>query len=184
MNEGALGRLVAQTRMLPGNRADLRGVGLPRMADRGGGTPATSPSREEPDAPLAVAELSARVGALLAEMGRRTSERLPATLELAHSAWDQVDSLVLFDLPLRREVAVLRRASRAAADASDAPLAAIGLEAELTLDAAVGLVSILERRLATLARLRLRSETPELVRDGRPFLDVGAALLEAARGWV
>ena len=58
-----------------------------------------------------------------------------------------------------------------------------GLEASLGLDAAVGLAALLERRFAAILRLRLRSATPALTVDGRPFLDVAAALAEAGRRW-
>jgi hypothetical protein len=44
-------------------------------------------------------------------------------------------------------------------------------------------LSLLERRFAGVVRLRLRSERTELLVDGRPFLDVAAALSEAARAW-
>jgi hypothetical protein len=45
-------------------------------------------------------------------------------------------------------------------------------------------VGLLERKLATLVRLRLRADTPALLdAHGRPFLDVAAALSEAAREW-
>jgi len=39
------------------------------------------------------------------------------------------------------------------------------------------------RSLAQLVRARLRSEDPSLLVDGRPFVDLGAALLETARRW-
>jgi len=57
------------------------------------------------------------------------------------------------------------------------------VEALLTIDTTVALLTLVEKRMATLVRLRLRSETPELVPQGRPFLDVAAALQEAARAW-
>jgi hypothetical protein len=34
-----------------------------------------------------------------------------------------------------------------------------------------------------LLRLRMRSNTPELLPDGRPFLDLGRALREVAEAW-
>jgi hypothetical protein len=127
--------------------------------------------------------LRRRMGALLAELGRRLDEALPRTLALATSAWDQVDSLTVVDAELAAEIGRLRRSALALADGQDAAGCAAGLESQLTLDAAVGLVSLVERRLATLIRLRLRTSEPELLPDGRPFLDLGAALREAARGW-
>jgi hypothetical protein len=176
MKLGTLDRMVEQARLLPGEKAD---GGLPRTADR-----------EAPGAPIVVAEplepaaLRRRVGALLLALGQRIDEALPRTLELAGSAWDQVDTLTVVDVVLRDEIRTVRQAARALAVDEDAARRAIGLEAELTLDAAVGLVSLLERRLSTLVRLRMRSDDPQLLPEGRPFVDLGAALGEAARAWV
>jgi hypothetical protein len=44
-------------------------------------------------------------------------------------------------------------------------------------------VTLVERRFASLVRLRLKSGTAELTVDGEPFVDVGGALAEAARRW-
>jgi len=65
----------------------------------------------------------------------------------------------------------------------DAAARATGVEARLAIDAVTGLISLVERRFAGIVRLRLRSDAPELLIDGRPFLDVAAALSEAARAW-
>jgi hypothetical protein len=59
---------------------------------------------------------------------------------------------------------------------------AAALEATLAVDASLGLVSLMERRLATLIRLQLGGGGT-LLPDGRPFLDVSSALSELARGW-
>jgi hypothetical protein len=77
----------------------------------------------------------------------------------------------------------LRRAAVALESAEDAGDRAVGLESHLVVDAATGLVSLFERRLAQLVRARLRSGNAELFVDGRPFVDLGAALSEAARRW-
>ena len=60
---------------------------------------------------------------------------------------------------------------------------AIALEGLLAVDASVALVRLFERRLASLLRLRLRSATPDLLPEGRPFLDLGRALHEVAGAW-
>jgi hypothetical protein len=51
------------------------------------------------------------------------------------------------------------------------------------LEAACGLTTLAERRLSSVIRLRLRSDDQELLPAGRPFLDLGAAISEAARVW-
>ena len=53
----------------------------------------------------------------------------------------------------------------------------------LAVDASVALVRLFERRLAALLRLRMRSVNPDVLPEGRPFLDLGHALHEAAEAW-
>jgi hypothetical protein len=154
---------------------------------------ATSAAASTTDTPAPVpdrAVLRCRVGALLAALAARIEPALRECMERAMRAWDQVDNLTLVDASARAEAERLRRdwrrLHRAAIDGRTAePCAdtAAALEALLTIDAALGLASLLERRMATLARLRLRSPDPNLLPDGRPFLDLAAALAEAARGW-
>jgi hypothetical protein len=170
---GALGDLVAGARSLPGEK---RPAGTrPQLRA------SVAPDGDEAIAPPA---LRARVGALLAELARRLEAALPAALACATRAWDQVDALTLLDGPLRAEAAALGRAAAALAADDDPPTAAAGTEAALTLEAALGLVVLVERRLATLVRLRLRAADPELLPGGRPFLDLAAAFAEAARAWM
>jgi hypothetical protein len=137
--------------------------GLPRALDNDAAPGAL------PDA----GELRAAVGAFLMRLAARVEHELPEELG---KAWDQIDSLVLLDAELAREARRLRSSARALAEVSRAD----GLLAGHTLDAAVGVVMIVERRLATL--VRLRGEAPLLV-DGRPFLDLASLLVEAARAW-
>jgi hypothetical protein len=127
--------------------------------------------------------LRRRVRELLGELAARVDDELPDPLARAEQAWDQVDALRLVDRALGDEVRALQAAARAAQADDDAGARALGLEAQLTIDAAMGLVSLVERRLATLVRLRLRAGGAGLLPDGRPFLDLGAALHEAARRW-
>ena len=193
MHVGGLDRLVAQARALPGaGRAAVAGVseagdptvvsvekapsGWPRAADRG-----VAPDEIEAPSP---SELRRGIGALLQQLGTAIEEALPRTLALAASAWDQADTLAVLDRALVAEARTLRMQARALAAAEEATRRAEGIAAELTLDAAVGLASLLERRLATLVRLRLRAPGADLLPDGRPFLDVGAAITEAARAWL
>ena len=167
----ALERLVEQVRSLPGTDVEL---GLPRAAI--GPAPDAGPSIEP-------AQLRARMAAWLGAMAARLETALPAALARATEAWDQADTVAAFDVELRDEAIALRRAAEALAAAEDVELRAAGLEATLTLDASVGLVSLLERRFAAILRLRLRSATPAWTIDGRPFLDIAAALAEAGRRW-
>jgi hypothetical protein len=90
----------------------------------------------------------------------------------------------VIDDELDGEIAALRRRLSAGGGPAASPgRRAIALEGLLALDAAIALVRLFERRLAALLRLRLRSATPELLPEGRPFLDLGAALREAAGAW-
>ena len=164
-------------------------------------SPRRSTDRRAPRLPartISLFELKTRVRELIAELARRVDASLPETLAQAHGAWDQVDACKLVDKAVDDEVRELvRHAMKLELD--DAPeRRALGLEARLTIDAAVGLCSLVERRLATLVRLRLRDITPEntdeepdpatlaarLLPEGRPFLDLGAALHETARRWL
>jgi hypothetical protein len=169
----ALEALVEQVRSLPGGDSAL---GLPRAAISATPPPAVT-------AALPPAELRARTGAWFAALAARLESSLPGALARATEAWDQADTFVVFDAELRDEGIALRRAAEVLAADEEATLRTAGREASLGIDAVVGLVSLLERRFAAVLRLRLRSATPELVVDGRPFLDVAAALAEAGRRW-
>ena len=168
----ALDTLVAQIRSLPGQPVDLS---LPRAAVR----PHAAVAAE----PLTLAELRVQTAALLARLAERVDATVPNALRLAETAWDQADAFVVFDDELRQQtLALAATADLLAADEDDVTRAA-GVEARLAIDSAVGLVALVERRFAALVRLRLRSATPELMIDGKPFLDVAAALAEASRRW-
>jgi hypothetical protein len=102
----------------------------------------------------------------------------------ATEAWDQADAFKVIDSDLEGEIAATRRRlATAAAPGAAAARRAIALEGLLAVDASVALVRVFERRLAALLRLRLRSTTPELLPNGRPFLDLGRALQEVAEAW-
>ena len=130
------------------------------------------------------AGLRAAIAAVLAGLARRAEPELAASLRRAREAWDQADSFSVIDGELEGEIAALRRRlARGATPSATAASRAIALEGLLALDASVALVRLFERRLASLLRLRLRSATPDLLPEGRPFLDLGHALHEAAEAW-
>jgi hypothetical protein len=139
---------------------------------------AADQARSRPD------ELRPAVAALLARLARRAEPALITAMQRAREAWDQADAFSPLDLALQADIAALRRHLVAAAGApATAARRAIALEGLLAIDAALALVRLFERRLAALQRLRLRSATPDLLPGGRPFLDLGRALHEAAEAW-
>jgi hypothetical protein len=184
VSRDALERLVIAARALPqppdgeGDRGEA--MSTPRGSDRRG-------SLARGGLRMAPAELRVRVHELLAELARRIDAALPDTLACADRAWDQVDALRIRDAAVEREARALLQAARSFLGADEAATRALGLEAQLTLDAALDLVALLERRLATLVRLQLRAADVDrdaaLLPEGRPFLDLGAALHETARRW-
>jgi hypothetical protein len=159
MDRQALNRLVDAARSLPGERVDVEFPSEISLSE--------ARTRE-------VGALRKRVAAILGELANRLEPELVGAL--GRSAWDQVDALAVVDDDLRRRAAALR------AEWHDAggPAAA---EALLVLDTALALVELVERRLATLVRLAHRGPDRPLVANGRAFLDLPGALVEAARGW-
>lgn len=177
MSAGPLQRLVEAACALPGEKAYQPRRWPVRM----------EPAPEAPiDAATTVIDiptLRRRVGELLSELARRVEPALDGALRRAESEWDQVDALTVLDAGLASTMARLRRDAEALRASGEPARAATGLEVLLTVGAAGDLVALLERRLATLVRIRLRHADRELLPDGRPFLDLAAALEEAARGW-
>jgi len=155
--------------------------GLARVAaTRSGGAVTAVVTALEPRAD----SLRPAIASLLGRMARRAEEALALSLKRATEAWEQADAFVVIDIDLEGEIMVMRR--RLAAAAAPAALAArraVALEGLLAVDASVALTRLFERRFATLLRLRMRSNTPELLPDGRPFLDLGRALREVAEAW-
>jgi hypothetical protein len=150
---------------------------LARVGASGPGARAVAASGAPRDFRRGVAELVAR-------MARRTEEALAATLKQATSAWDQADAFSVIDDELQVEITAMRRRLAAGAQTTTAAASrAVALEGLLVVDASVALVRVFEQRLAVLIRLRLRSATPELLPEGRPFLDLGRALREVAEAW-
>lgn len=130
----------------------------------------------------AIGVLRGHVGELLRELAARTEPALHAALARAENAWDQADAVSIMDEDLRARTAALQARWRHVAASGAAGATAAALEALLVLEASLGLVAVVERRLAPLIRLRLAGGG-DLLPDGRPFLDVSAALAEAAREW-
>ena len=129
-------------------------------------------------------ELRPAVAALLTRMANRAEPELATAMQRARAAWDQAGTFSVIDVELELEATALRRRLVGAAQpGSPAPRRAVALEGLLAIDLAIALVRLFERRLAALLRLRLRSATPELLPEGRPFLDLGRALHEAAEAW-
>jgi len=124
------------------------------------------------------------IAALLERLAARTEPALDACLRRSREEWDQADSLSVIDADVEDDIAALRRRLADSTEpAAAAARRAIALEGLLVVDASVALVRLFERRLASLLRLRLRSATPDLLPDGRPFLDLGHALHEVAEAW-
>jgi hypothetical protein len=181
--------MIETARALP-QLSQRRSAGGPALAswsrglaagDEGLAAAAGAPAAAEP----ASDDLRRPVASLLAHLARRAEPALTAALRRAAQAWDQADvlSIVAGDVEVEREIAAVRlRLTGVAARGTPARRAA-ALEGLLAVDAAVALIGIFERRLATLLRLRLRSATPELLPRGRPFLDLARALAELAEVW-
>jgi hypothetical protein len=127
--------------------------------------------------------LRALVCHALEALAGRLDELLPPALARARLAWDKVDALTIVDEELATLLASTRQTLVANARSTSGPARAVAYEGLLALDAARGLTGLAERGLASLIRLRVRGSNDDLLPDGRPFLDLGAALAEAARAW-
>ena len=171
MRNASLQRLLEAARALPGDRDPVE-CRAPSLTSS---PPGSSPC---PDLPA----LRAGVGALLGELASRTEPALHHALSRAANAWDQADAVSIVDADLSARTAELTARWREAAVCGEPSARAAAVEALLALEAALGLVALVERRLATLIRLRLTGGG-ELLPEGRPFLDVAGALREASRGW-
>jgi len=156
-------------------------IGARRPADELAALPA--PGGLAPVIDGAADDLRRAAADLLGGLTRRCEPALIAVLERAARAWDQADTFSAIDGDVEAEIAAVRRRLTAAASDGDGARRATALEGLLAVDTAVALVRLFERRLATLLRLRLRSATPELLPEGRPFLDLARALDQLAEAW-
>ena len=116
-------------------------------------------------------------------MAQKVEEALPAALASARQAWDRVDTLNVVDRAVTTQVAETRRALQKTISTGAPTARATALEGLVALDTAWGLTRLFERRLSSLIRLRVLSGQENLLPNGRPFLDLSAALNEAARAW-
>ena len=186
-----LKQLVRSAASLPGSKLDVplwqrlepSWTALPGT----GAGEAARPGELPAEARREIAGLRALVAGCLQRLAARIEETLAPALARALRAWDQVDSLTIVDRGLGFALADAERALTAAARAPHhpGPVRATALEGLLALEIARGLTSLCERRLSSLIRLRLHGEggDGDLLPGGRPFLDLGAALGEAARAW-
>lgn len=140
-------------------------------------------SRDLDGATVDVRSLRRQLGRLLDELSQRLDPALRGALAHAEIAWDAFDEVSILDAELRAEASYILSAAVALERESDAVRRAVGMEVRVALESALGLIVLVERRLATLVRLRVQSSDRSLLPDERPFLDVAAALAEAARGW-
>jgi hypothetical protein len=131
-----------------------------------------------------IARLRGQVALCLEGLAQRAEKALRPALARARQNWEQVDSMTIVDAPLARTLADARRRLETAAHREEQPSAvvAVALEGLLVLEAAFGITNLMERRLSSLIRLRVRG-SDDLLPEGRPFLDLGRALAEAARAW-
>lgn len=127
--------------------------------------------------------LRERLGRLLLSLSQRLDPVLISALEHAAVAWDAFDAVSVMEPALRRDAAFIAAAAAALEREADPARRAIGMEVRVALASALGLIDLVERRLAMLVRLRVQSGNAALLPGQRPFLDVAAALAEAARGW-
>lgn len=134
---------------------------------------------EDVDAPT----LRRRLGRLLSELAQRLEPALTEALKHAAVAWDAFDEVSVLNPALEEEASWLATLAGRFERESDPEKRAIGVEVRIALESALGLIQLVERRLATVVRLRLQSGEPSLLPGERPFLDIAAALAEAARGW-
>jgi hypothetical protein len=152
------------------------------------GEPATSPGEA---ARAEIARLRGLVAGSLQALAARIEQTLGPALAGARQAWEKVDSQVLVDPTLDASLGVARRTLELAVAEPD-PLGAVALEGIAVLEVARGLVALAEQRMSSLIRLRLAGAgvdgqlDPEgtLLPQGRPFLDLSAAIAEAGRAWV
>lgn len=168
----SLERLVDSARALPGERLPVQSVQISVAGEDPGG------------AAVDVRALRARLGQLLVVLSQRLEPALIGALERAAVAWDAFDEVAILAPELRRDATGIAAAAAALERDAEPARRAVGMEVRIALAAALGLVELIERRLAMLVRLRVQSGDAALLPGRRPFLDVAAALAEAARGWL
>jgi hypothetical protein len=126
-----------------------------------------------------VAELRAATGEWLLLLSQHLDETLTQALREVERRWEAFDGVSLVPARLRLRAAEVSEAWRAWVQRE--PQAAN--EALWTIASVLGLVAVLERRLAALVRAKVASGDSRLFVGPRPFLDVGLAVQEVARAW-
>ena len=147
-----------------------------------------TPVPGEGAAPVEAIDLQIRIlRTTVADLFRAVAARvelvLPPALVEARRAWDKADEVNVFDDDLRTAFARARAVLHDGQQAPSTALRAVALESVLALRAVGALVDLIEQRLVVLIRLQVRTYGPELLPAGRPFLDIAAALSDAARRW-
>jgi hypothetical protein len=161
---------------------NLPPVRLPAVPPQPGPQPEEGPGLDVA-ARAEIARLRALVAGGLQALARSLEEQFAPAIENARKAWERADDVVIVDRGLAMMLTDTRRALYRATTASPPAVRAAALEGLLAFDAACGLAGLAERRLSSLIRLRVGSPDPNLLPAGRPFLDIGRALGEAAREW-
>lgn len=175
---GSLEQLLAATRGLPGERRpgpQFSWLSTEHWAHAAPLDPEPSESQ--------VRALRKRLSLLLTTLSQRVQPALADALRQASVAWDSFDTVAVLDAGLRTEAQALATQAIALERSSQPAHRAAGLELRIALTSALGLIDLCERRLATLVRLRVSSPQRTLLPGGRPFIDIAAALAEAARSW-
>jgi hypothetical protein len=132
---------------------------------------------------LEITRLRALVAGGLRALARCLEEQFAPAIELARKAWERADDVVIVDRSVAMMLTDTRRALYRATLAPVPAVRAVAIEGLLAFDAACGMTGLAERRLSSLIRLRVNSPDPSLLPEGRPFLDLGRALGEAAQEW-
>ena len=170
---------------------------LPPKAERDPGSSGDTPVvTERAEDRAEIARLRALVADSLQALARKLDQTLGPALASARLAWEKVDSQALIDPTLDASLGVARRTLELAVVRRD-PIGAVALEGIAVMEVARGLVALAEQRMSSLIRLRLQqaetsvdpdraaqaAERALLDADGRPFLDLGAAIAEVGRAW-
>jgi hypothetical protein len=130
-----------------------------------------------------IGRLRALVAGGLGALARSLEENFGPAIEGARKAWERADDVTIVDRSLAMMLTDTRRALYRATAVGHPTVRAVALEGLLAFDAGCGLTGLAERRLSALIRLRVGSADATLLPGGRPFLDIGRALGEAAREW-
>jgi hypothetical protein len=177
-------------------------AGLPQKPSAGPSVPDELPAETR----LEMSRLRGLVAQSLSTMAQKIEQKLGPSLARARQAWEEVDNHDLIDKSFDATLDGVRRQLLAALPApgpdggpssvtegpdskpdsksvqARAALGGVALEGLLALETARALIALAERRMSSLIRLRVQQDE-DLLPGGRPFLDLGPAIAEAARAW-